>query len=38
LRDLEKSFATGNEKLVTAQIKDRDGIFDAIKTFLGKGK
>jgi uncharacterized sporulation protein YeaH/YhbH (DUF444 family) len=38
LRDLEKAFAGGNEKLVMTQIKDRDGIFDAIKTFLGKGK
>jgi len=26
------------EKLITTPIPDRDGIFDAIKTFLGKGK
>jgi sporulation protein YhbH len=39
LRDLLKHFGdeTGG-KITTAQIKDRDAIIDALKTFLGKGK
>lgn len=27
-----------HEKLITSEILDRDGIYDSIKTFLGKGK
>jgi uncharacterized sporulation protein YeaH/YhbH (DUF444 family) len=38
LRDLQKHFGEKNEKLTLAQIKDRDAIMDALKTFLGKGK
>lgn len=38
LRDLHKHFGETNEMITTAQIKDRDAIMDAIKTFLGKGK
>jgi uncharacterized sporulation protein YeaH/YhbH (DUF444 family) len=39
LRDLHKYFGEGtNNKITTSQIKDRDAIVDAIKTFLGKGK
>ena len=38
LRDLQKHFGEKNEKLTLAQIKDRDSIMDALKTFLGKGK
>ncbi|MEN9835318.1 MAG: hypothetical protein RL011_1511, partial [Pseudomonadota bacterium] len=38
LRDLQKHFGEGNNKLTLAQIKDRDAIVDALKTFLGKGK
>lgn len=38
LRDLQKFFGEDNNKITTAQIKDRDAIVDAIKTFLGKGK
>lgn len=38
LRDLHKHFSDKNEKLVTAQIKDREAIVDALKVFLGKGK
>ena len=38
LRDLHKHFGEKNESVVTSQIKDRDAIIDAIKTFLGKGR
>ncbi|MCX6125704.1 MAG: DUF444 family protein [Proteobacteria bacterium] len=38
LRDLQKHFGERNEKLTVAQIKDREAIMDALKTFLGKGK
>lgn len=38
LRDLQKSFQEKDEKVIMAQIKDRDAIMDAIKTFLGKGR
>jgi hypothetical protein len=38
LRDLHKHFGETSEDIITAQIKDRDAIMDAIKAFLGKGK
>ena len=38
LRDLHKHFGEKNEKITTAQIKDRDAIIDALKVFLGKGR
>ena len=38
LRDLQKQFIEKNEKVTLAQIKDRDAIVDALKTFLGTGK
>jgi uncharacterized sporulation protein YeaH/YhbH (DUF444 family) len=38
LRDLQKHFGENTNKITVAQIKDRDAIVDAIKTFLGKGK
>ncbi len=38
LRDLQKHFGEQNPKITLAQVKDRDAIIDAIKTFLGKGK
>jgi len=38
LRDLHKHFGEQHDQLTTAQIKDRDAIVDALKTFLGKGK
>ena len=38
LRDLQKHFGETPNKLTLAQIKDRDAIVDAIKTFLGKGR
>ena len=37
IKDLEAHF-TDEEKVVTSNIKDRDGIYDSIKDFLGKGK
>ena len=36
--DLDNHFREGRENLVTADIPDRDGIVDAIRLFLGKGK
>ena len=38
LRDLTKHFGEKSDQITTAQIKDRDAIIDAIKTFLGKGR
>ena len=38
LRDLQKQFGDNDPRITLAQIKDRDAIMDAIKTFLGKGK
>ena len=38
LRDLQKHFGEKSEDITVAQIKDRDAIIDALKTFLGKGK
>lgn len=38
LRDLHKHFGEKSDKITTTQIKDRDAIVDALKTFLGKGK
>lgn len=38
LRDLEAHYGNGGEKIVMHQIHDRDGIMDALKAFLGKGK
>lgn len=38
LRDLHKHFGDANERVVTTQIKDREAIVTALKTFLGKGK
>ena len=37
IKDLEAHF-TEEEKVVTSNIKDREGIYDSIKDFLGKGK
>jgi uncharacterized protein len=38
LRDLQKHFGEGHDKVTMAQIKDRDSIIDGIKIFLGKGR
>ncbi len=38
LRDLTKNFGEQHQKMIFTQIKDRDGIMDALKVFLGKGK
>ena len=38
LKDIQQQFGENQEKITTAQIKDRDAIIDAIKIFLGKGK
>jgi uncharacterized protein len=37
LKDLDKEFRDG-DVLVTAQIKDREAIYDTIRDFLGKGR
>lgn len=37
MRTLEKHELDDGERLVTTAIKDKPGIYDAIKTFLGKG-
>lgn len=38
LKDLEKHYGEKNEHVITHQIKDREGIMDAIKAFLGQGR
>ena len=38
LRDLHKHFGDGSDKIVTAQIKDKEAIMDSLKAFLGKGR
>jgi sporulation protein YhbH len=37
IRDLDEHFRD-DERLLTSEIRDRDGIVDSIKDFLGKGK
>lgn len=38
LRDLQKHFGENNSKISVSQIKDREAIVDALRTFLDKGK
>jgi sporulation protein YhbH len=38
LRALEAIFGANHEKLVLSEIENKDGIYDSIKLFLGKGK
>ncbi|MBC8355507.1 MAG: DUF444 family protein [Planctomycetes bacterium] len=35
---LEAAFGQTHEKVILSEIKDKDAIFESIKTFLGKGK
>ena len=37
IKDLQKNFGD-EENLITSEIKNKDGIYDSIKTFLGKGR
>ena len=38
IRSLASVFGKSHDNLVLSEIEDKDGIFDSIKTFLGKGK
>lgn len=38
LKDLEKHYDENQEKVIMHQIRDREGVMGALKTFLGKGK
>jgi uncharacterized protein len=38
IKDLAGAFGDEHERLITSEIKNRDGIVDSIKTFLGQGK
>ena len=38
IRALESAFGTDHEKVVLSEIEDKEGIYDSIKSFLGKGK
>lgn len=38
LKDLEKHYGERSEKVLTHQIKDREGIMNALRVFLGKGQ
>ncbi len=38
LRALRDRLVTGADNLLLSEIRDKDGIYDSIKTFLGKGK
>lgn len=37
-KDLTAKYGTDNEKLLLSKIKNKEGILDSIKEFLGKGK
>jgi len=37
-RVLEEAFGTDHEQLVLSEIENKEGIYDSIKTFLGKGR
>ena len=37
IKDLDVKFGD-EEKLVTSEIKDKEQVYDSIKTFLGKGR
>jgi hypothetical protein len=37
-KDLTAKYGTASEKLTLSKIKNKDGILDSIKEFLGKGK
>ena len=37
-RDLAKVFGEKNDKIISAQIKDREAILDALRAFLAKGR
>ena len=37
INDLKQSFGEGVENLITSEIKNKDGIYDSIRDFLGKG-
>ena len=38
LRALRDRLVTDADNLLLSEIRDKDGIYDSIKTFLGKGK
>ena len=38
IRSLEASFGHDHENLILSEIEDKHGIYDSIKTFLGRGK
>ena len=38
LHSLKEEFGDDHETLVMSEIANKDGIYDSIKTFLGKGK
>jgi sporulation protein YhbH len=38
LHSLQRAFGQDHEKLILSEIEDKEGIFDSIKLFLGKGK
>ncbi|MEK7470115.1 MAG: DUF444 family protein [Planctomycetota bacterium] len=37
-KDLDERFGQEDPRIITSEIKDREGIYDSIKDFLGKGK
>jgi hypothetical protein len=37
-RVLEEAFGSDHETLVLSEIESKEGIYESIKTFLGKGK
>ncbi len=37
-KDLQESFGSDNEEVITSRIENKDGILQSIKEFLGKGK
>jgi hypothetical protein len=36
-KDLDEAFKT-DDRIITSEIRDKDGIYDSIRDFLGRGK
>ena len=37
-KDLDEHFGREDGRIITSEIRDREGIYDSIREFLGKGK
>jgi hypothetical protein len=37
-KDLDEKFGKDDDRIITSEIRDREGIYDSIRDFLGKGR